>query len=365
MIRFKGSRHFRQRVLLANLSRRPIRIDEIRAKDESPGLRDFEANLLRLFEKLCNGVIVEINETGTSMRYKPGHITGGGGLEHDCSLSRGIGYYLEPLLLLGLFGKKPLSITLRGITNHVLDPSVDTFKSVTIPFLKSVGIEGVDLKVVKRGAAPGGGGEVVLTVPIVKSLPAVRATEEGMVRRVRGIAHAMRVTPQAANRCVDGARGVLNDFLADVYIFTDHMTGAKAGASPGYGVTLVAETTAGRLVSAEVVADAPGRGKELTESGRVPEDIGARAARALLEEVARGGVVDTSHQGLAVLLAALGPEEIAELRFGPLTAYAVQTLRHVREVFGVRFTIRPEEKTSTVFLSCVGCALKNTARSTI
>jgi hypothetical protein len=41
-----------------------MRIDEIRASDSDPGLRDFEANLLRLLEKVTNGCIVEINETG-------------------------------------------------------------------------------------------------------------------------------------------------------------------------------------------------------------------------------------------------------------------------------------------------------------
>lgn len=34
---------------------------------------------------------------------------------HDCGLSRSIGYFLEPLILLGLFGKKPLTIRLRGM----------------------------------------------------------------------------------------------------------------------------------------------------------------------------------------------------------------------------------------------------------
>jgi hypothetical protein len=53
---------------------------------------------------------------------------------------------------------------------------------------------------------------------------------------------------------VDAARGVLNQLLADVYIFTDAMSGAAAGASPGYGLTLVAETTTGCLISAEAAA---------------------------------------------------------------------------------------------------------------
>lgn len=50
---------------------------------------------------------------------------------------------------------------------------------------------------------------------------------------------------------VDGARSVVNPLLADVYVFTDHMSGGEAGASPGYGIMLVAETTSGRLLAAE------------------------------------------------------------------------------------------------------------------
>lgn len=40
------------------------RIDDIRAKDQDPGIRDYEANLLRLIERITNGTVVEIDETG-------------------------------------------------------------------------------------------------------------------------------------------------------------------------------------------------------------------------------------------------------------------------------------------------------------
>lgn len=43
---------------------------------------------------------------GTSLRYKPGVIICGSGLVHDCGSSRGIGYFLEALVLLALFAKK-------------------------------------------------------------------------------------------------------------------------------------------------------------------------------------------------------------------------------------------------------------------
>ena len=78
--------------------------------------------------------------------------------------------------------------------------------------------------------------------------------------------------------------------------------------------------------------------------------------------VCRGGVVDGAHQALVLTLCALGPAELSQVRLGPLTPYAVRQLRLLRDVCGVRFSIRPEPESQTVFLSCVGCALQNTAR---
>ena len=51
---------------------------------------------------------------------------------------------------------QPLSITLRGITNAAADPSVDIWRTVTLPLLRqATGLsDGFELKVVKRGAEP-------------------------------------------------------------------------------------------------------------------------------------------------------------------------------------------------------------------
>lgn len=90
VLKFRGSSHFRQRIALSTLSGKPIRIDDIRHREEAPGLRDYEANFLRLIEKLTNGCRIEINETGTSLYYKPGVLAFGhpGDLVHDCGTSR-------------------------------------------------------------------------------------------------------------------------------------------------------------------------------------------------------------------------------------------------------------------------------------
>ncbi|CAD7704662.1 unnamed protein product [Ostreobium quekettii] len=373
MLKFTGSECFRQRLVCSTLTGRPIRIDQIRSKDEDPGLRDFEACLLRLTEKISDGCVVQINQTGTCLRYRPGFVLGGSNLVHNCGTSRSIGYFLEPLVLLAIFGKKPLSITLQGITNDDTDQGIDTWRTVTLPLIRKLcGIEdGLELQIVKRGARPGGGGEVRLRVPVVREVPSIKWTDEGMVKRIRGVAYSTKVSPQNTNRMVDGARGILNRLLADVYIFTDAVSGKQSGNSPGYGINLVAETTSGCYVSSEACASyRQGQGKgpsalqgQVAEEVLVvPEDIGKHAAAALLEEVHRGGVVDGCHQALLILLCALGPELINEVRLGPLTPYAVQMLRHVKDFFGITFSIRPENDHGTIFMSCVGVGVKNLGR---
>jgi RNA 3'-terminal phosphate cyclase-like protein len=48
---YRGANYLRQRLVLAILSARPVRITRIRARDQDPGLRDCEAALLRLLDK--------------------------------------------------------------------------------------------------------------------------------------------------------------------------------------------------------------------------------------------------------------------------------------------------------------------------
>ena len=54
-MQYRGASHFRQRLLLATLSGRTIRIDDIRADEADVGMRECEISFLRLLEKVVNG----------------------------------------------------------------------------------------------------------------------------------------------------------------------------------------------------------------------------------------------------------------------------------------------------------------------
>jgi RNA 3'-terminal phosphate cyclase-like protein len=92
---------------------------------------------------------IEINETGTSLYLRPGFVTNGR-VSHDCGTARCIGWFVEGVIPLALFGKRALHLSLTGVTNDNLDLSVDALRAVTLPLLKRFGVAeegGLDIKV--------------------------------------------------------------------------------------------------------------------------------------------------------------------------------------------------------------------------
>ncbi|CAG8498981.1 3433_t:CDS:2 [Dentiscutata erythropus] len=311
ILKFSGHNYFRQRLVLATLSGKTVKINKIRSDDNDPGINDFEANFLRLLDKVTNGSIIEINYTGTSVLFKPG-IIAGGRISHDCGTARAIGYFLEPMIALAPFAKDPFNLTFFGITNDNVDISMDIMRTAVLLQLKRFGIEeGLELKITKRGAPPLGGGEVNFKCPIVKALKPIQFTDEGRIKRIRGIACCTRVSPQNANRMVDAARSVLNRYIPDVYIYTDVYKGEESGKSPGFALSLVAESTTSALISAEQAAN----------PGETPEDIGKRTAKLLLSEIRKGGCIGSPNQWLMLLFMVLSPEDVSKIRLGQLTAF--------------------------------------------
>ncbi|WFC98687.1 hypothetical protein MYAM1_001419 [Malassezia yamatoensis] len=355
LLRFSGHAYFRQRLILATFAKRPIRIDRIRPDDEEPGIRDFEAGFLRLLEKVTDGGTVEINYTGTSVYYQPGVISGGA-VTHDCGVSRGIGYFFEWIVLLAPFAKQELAMTLRGITAGMGDLGADTLRTVMLPTLAmfmpldsvSMLASAMELRIVKRGAPPQGGGELVFRAPLIQQIRPLNFVEAGRIRKIRGIASAVRVSPQMSNRMIDAARSVLNRYIPDLYLFSDVYRGEESGKSPGFGMSLVATSTTDALHSAEATST----------PGVTPEDIGLNAARQLLSEIQAGGCIDRSLQPMSLVLMALGPEDVAKVQLSSLTPQAIQCLRDIREILGVVFKVKQVANTQDNILSCVGIGFR-------
>lgn len=269
------------------------------------------------------------------------------------------------LIAFGPFCKFAIEANLKGVTNSLDNPSVDHVKSSAFSIMKRFIVEegSYELKVQKRGMKPLGGGEVIFKMNPVKKLKTLQLTSHGMVKRIRGVVYACKVSPTFANRTVESSKGIMLNFLPDVYIHTDQNKGKLSGLSSGFGINLSAETTEGVIYAAESVS---------TTQGTLPEDLGRDCANKLLDEIYRTGCCDSTFQWLMVLYMALGPKSVSKVVVGSLSQYSIAFLQLLREFFGITFKLdtfkedkdvedeeMDEGASPRVVLTCVGIGYSN------
>uniref|UniRef100_A0A1I8ALD7 RNA 3'-terminal phosphate cyclase n=1 Tax=Steinernema glaseri TaxID=37863 RepID=A0A1I8ALD7_9BILA len=337
---FEGCNYFRQRFVMSMLSGRPVIIKNIRANDEAPGIQDFEAKLISLFENVSNGSKFFISRTGTEVRFQPGSLIGGN-LTFDCGTDRCISYFLEPLIMVAPFCKQPLNVKLLGVTNKRDEISVDAMRATWLPVFNKFVIndENLNIKINARGFFPTGGGSVTFTAPIVRTLRPTQRQTAGKIRRIRGVAYVSKASPTIANRMIDAAKKMLRDYIADVYITVDTRKGDAAGRSPGFGIFLTAETTEGVFYHGEAMSKSS---SDATDAPSIPEDIGSYAGSQLLNEIYRGGCLDSSAQLLAATFVTLCEKDVSVFLSGPLTHNAIAGMRHLKMFFGMVFNFKQQ-----------------------
>uniref|UniRef100_A0A915LKG3 RNA 3'-terminal phosphate cyclase-like protein n=1 Tax=Meloidogyne javanica TaxID=6303 RepID=A0A915LKG3_MELJA len=371
IIILEGSNFFRQYLVYSILSGRRISIRNIRPYDDSPGIKDFEYKLLSLIDLITNGSEIDINKTGnqyighqgsqvsqeaclalpvgfhfvkcyncyancTQVDFSPGTLQGGS-FEFQCGVERCISYFLEPLIFLAPFCKIAINGNLKGLTNVPDELSVDAINSTWLPvFSRFVPTDDdLYLKINARGFLPDAGGSVTFCSPIKKNLRPVQFVKPGKICKIRGLAYVCKVSPSIASRMIEGAKKMLHGYISDVYITIDQRKGPQGGLSPGFGIFITASTTEGVSYSAEAMSNP----KDSQKIQLIPEEIGAEAAKRLLNEIYKGGCTDSSAQALATTFMTLCDKDVSKFLFGPLSFYCVHTMRNLRLFFNHTFKL--------------------------
>lgn len=306
-------------------------------------------------ESISNGCKLGISKGGNQLRFQPGLVTNNEGVEFDfdCGTERCVSYYLEYLLVLSLFSKHSLNVHLLGVTNDEYDTSVDSIQQELLPLLKEkYGFDNeLQMKVTKRGYLPLGGGDVHVVVPSVKGLGKVTLLEKGYVKRIRGVCAGSKVSTGFLQKTVTKAREVFNQYLPDVWVFTDYFKGEKGSLSPGFSLSLVAETNTGSLLTADAAME-----------NNSPEEVAVLGANRLLDEIKYAGVVSTHHQWFLLTLMAFSERKTSQAKLGRVSPFTIECLRLLKEFFGVIFEVEQSETEGMALFSVLGLGLQNYAR---
>ena len=141
----------------------------------------------------------------------------------------------------------------------------------------------------------------------------------------------------------------MNTFIPDIYIFSDVFKGPEAGKSPGFGVSLVAETTTGGLIHYDLIGKA----------GVTPEEVGRKASKKLLVEIAGNGYFSSKTSYFVLILMSLTLDNINKVCLRSIKDEEKLIMAEIKTLLGVSYRCSHNEEHGNYLVSCVGSGYIN------
>jgi len=269
----------RYSMALASLLGEEIRIQNIRAGRDKPGLRAQHLRVVEACREMCQGKVEDGVVGSMEITFTPGGRFNGGKYGWDIGTAGSATMMAQTLLPLACFAPKPSRFRLEGGLFQDFAPSAYHMKFVLLPFLKRMGVE-AEIDIIRPGYVPKGGGIVEFSVEPVPKLKPLNMTEQGEILSIKGTALSSHLKEKrASERMAEECRNVLGS-----YGYTAEIEEIEDGSSlqEGAALAIYAETSLGNRLG----SDRTGK------PGRSSESIGRYVAERLVEDVKTGAAVD-------------------------------------------------------------------------
>ncbi|MCK6592589.1 MAG: RNA 3'-terminal phosphate cyclase [Polyangiaceae bacterium] len=255
-----GGQILRTSLALALVAKAELRITNIRARRQKPGLMRQHLAAVRAAAEVGRADIkgAEIGSKEIVFRpstVEPGDYTFRVGSAGSATL------VLQTVLPAFLRASKPVHLTIEGGTHNPMAPPFDFLDRAFLPLIRRMGA-GVSARLEARGYYPAGGGRFTATIEPAPSLHRLNLLERGEILEKRVVATVSNLPAQIAIRELDAARRVLGwepeHFRPDIQ---------RSGPGPGNVLTI-------DIMSEHVTEVFSGFG----ERGVRAETVGERAA---------------------------------------------------------------------------------------
>ncbi len=275
-----GGQLLRYSVALAALLRKSVRIYNIRAKRDNPGLRPQHLTAVKTIVEISGARVKGLSIGSTELYVEPGSRPRGGSFDVDIGTAGSVSLLLQATLPVLAAADGEVKMTVRGGTDVKWAPPIEYFEHVLLPLLREFGLE-AELKLLRRGYYPQGGGIVEVRVKPSYPLKPVHLVETGGLEEIGGVSYASNLPKHVAERQAQAAIDLLKregygDYLSEVEIDVE-----TPAVGTGSGIVLWAKFERG------VVG-----GDALGEKGKRAEVVGREAAERLLRSLRSGVPVD-------------------------------------------------------------------------
>ncbi len=340
-----GGQIARTALALGSLTGQPFRVTNIRAARKDPGLKAQHVHCVTALQQLCNAKAEGAEIGSKELLYIPGKISAKN-ITIDIGTAGSITLLLQAVLLPCMFAQKTHKLTLIGGTDTQWSMPIDYFTNVLVPHYRKVC--GLEVKLLRRGYYPKGGGKVELTIkPEIKrnefeTFEGFHASlkhksfsimDQGKLISIKGVSHASKSLENAkvAERQASSAKQALSHLNVPVEITTEYADTLSTGS----GITLWAIFSKDKE---DIDAENPIRlgADSLGEPRKPAEKVGQEAARQLLNEIQSKAPVDMHlADNLVPLLALCRPSRVKASR---ITTHAKTNMQVVEAFLGKVFT---------------------------
>lgn len=157
-----GGQSIRSSLTLSAITKKPVRIFNIRAGRPNPGLQMQHLTAAKAVRNVCRGTLTGAELHSTELTFEPGEIIGGE-YEFNIGTAGATTLVAQTVLPIALFGNKKSNFLIHGGTHVMKSPGYDYFENVFIPAISKFGVKTVS-ELVKTGYYPKGGGLIKVSL---------------------------------------------------------------------------------------------------------------------------------------------------------------------------------------------------------
>ncbi len=322
-----GGQILRSAIAVSAITGRGVSIRNIRKNRPRPGLGIQHIKSIELAGRMVDAGIEGLDIGSTSITFVPDKIRGGE-YSLDLGTAGSISLVLQSVTPIAAYAPSTVTLHITGGTDVRWSPTIDYFKNITLPALRSFGFKG-ELRLETRGFFPVGGGRVTAVIEPAR-LHGI-TIEAPAAPSVRGVSASSRLPPHVARRQAESARKYLDGMGIevsgiDIDVRNDRSTGSSITLFSGFL-----------------------GGSALGERGVPAEKVGAEAAAIIANEIESGAAVDPylCDQLITFMALSEGPSVITT---GSVTSHAVTNMWIMEKMTGRRFTV---EKNRTITIRSV------------
>lgn len=233
-----GGQLLRLAVALSAITGTGVRVINIRAQRDKPGLAPQHLSGVHAAGKLCDAKIEGLALRSQAITFEPAKKPHGGAYRFDIGTAGSVTLLLQTLLPIMLSGHTPCNVHITGGTDVRQAPPADYLREILLRLIQRLGAQ-VEMRILRRGYYPQGGGEIEVTAYPAKLEPALFASSAS-IKTIRGIAHVANLPQHIALRMKQAALERLDIGSRCANIETP-VFGRETAYSPGGAIVCWAE----------------------------------------------------------------------------------------------------------------------------